>query len=268
MTLKKSSTALLIPAALLAVFTSPARCQEPSRKPRYGPEYERRVFKGAADGELNYGWLAPLASKAGEKYPLVICLHGSGGSVRASAILTGPEMRKKYPSFVLVGECDRPFVWAYTDALKRLATPEQKPQEKLPALIAAVRSLIQTEAIDPARIYIIGQSMGGAGSWSAIARHPELFAAAVPICGLWLVEDAPKMAAVPVWAFHGADDRTVPVSFSRDLTAAITKAGGTVKYTEYPGVGHDSWNKACDEPELWPWLFAQKKATARPGASR
>ena len=67
------------------------------------------------------------------------------------------------------------------------------------------------------------------------------------------------MAAMPVWAFHGGDDKTVPVHFSRDLTAAITKAGGTAKYTEYPGVGHDSWTKACDEAEMWQWLFAQRK---------
>ena len=75
------------------------------------------------------------------------------------------------------------------------------------------------------------------------------------------------MAPVPVWAFHGADDKTVPVQLSRDMTAALTKAGGTVKYTEYPGVGHDSWTKAFADPELWTWLFAQKKGCFRPIAS-
>lgn len=150
--------------------------QSQSRNPRYEPEYEHRTFQGAADGELKYGWLAPTHVKAGEKYPLVICLHGAGGSVRASAILARREMREKYPSFVLVGECERPFVWAFADALKRPGLPE-KPPEKLPVLIEAVRSLIKTEAVDPARIYITGQSMGGMGSWGAIARHPEMFAA-------------------------------------------------------------------------------------------
>jgi predicted peptidase len=76
--------------------------------------------------------------------------------------------------------------------------------------------------------------VGGVGSWGAIARYPELFAAAAPVCGAWRVEDAAKMAAVPVWAFHGEKDPTVPVHFSRDLTAAITQAGGSAKYTEYP----------------------------------
>ena len=101
--------------------------------------------------------------------------------------------------------------------------------------------------------------MGGVGSWGAIAQHAELFAAAAPVCGAWRIEDVPQMIPVPVWAFHGEKDPTVPVHFSRDLTAAITKAGGTAKYTEYPGVGHDSWMKAYEEAELWKWLFAQRK---------
>ena len=216
-----------------------------------------RVFKGAANCELKYGWLAPLHAKAGEKYPLVICLHGSGGSVKASAVLAKEPMRGQYPAFVMVPEADRPFTWAKTDVIRRPGS-EAFP-EKLPVLIEAIRSLMQTEAIDPTRIYITGQSMGGVGSWGAIAQHPELFAAAVPVCGAWRVEDAATMAAVPVWAFHGEKDPAVPVKFSRDLTAAITKAGGVAKYTEYPGVGHDSWTKAYDDAEMWAWLFAQTR---------
>jgi predicted peptidase len=65
---------------------------------------------------------------------------------------------------------------------------------------------------------------------------------------------------IPIWAFHGADDATVPVKYSRELTEAVTKAGGTAKYTEYPGVGHGSWGPAYAEPELWAWLFQQRKA--------
>jgi predicted peptidase len=104
--------------------------------------------------------------------------------------------------------------------------------------------------------------MGGVGSWGAIAQHPELFAAAVPVCGAWSVEDAPKMKGVVVWAFHGEKDPTVPVHFSQELTAAITKGGGTAKYTEYPDVKHNSWMKAYDEAEMWKWLFAQRKSAA------
>jgi predicted peptidase len=240
---------------------TPARkkSRDDSRNPRYESVYQRRTFKGADDSELSYGWLAPLAAKPGEKYPLVVCLHGAGGNAKASTILARQGMREQYPALVMVPEADRPFTWAKTDLIKRGGKPMDSP-EKLPVLIEAIHSLVKSEAIDPARIYITGQSMGGVGTWGAIARYPELFAAAVPVCGAWRVEDAGKMASVPVWAFHGEEDPTVPVRYSRELTAAITKAGGTAKYTEYPGVGHDSWTKAYDDSELWKWLFAQRKA--------
>jgi len=239
---------------------APANPQRQTRHPRFEPEYQRCTFKGTGDAELNYGWLAPLKARPGEKYPLVICLHGSGGSVKASAVLARQLMREQYPAFVMVPEADRPFTWAKTDAFSR-GVMENFP-EKLPVLIETIQSLLKTEAIDPMRVYITGQSMGGVGSWGAIAQHPELFAAAVPVCGAWNVNDVPKMKSVPVWAFHGEKDPTVPVQFSRDLTAAITKAGGTAKYTEYPGVGHNSWLQAYDEADMWKWLFAQRKSTA------
>lgn len=238
--------------------TSPGTRQ---RQPHYESAYERRIFQsaeGAGENQFAYGWLAPLHAGPGRKYPLVICLHGSGGSVKASAVLARPEMREKFPTFVMVGEAEEPYEWAENDPIEHPGASRKTP-EKLPILLESVRALVQTEAIDPARIYITGQSLGGIGTWGAIARDPALFAAAVPICGEWTVADAPKMAAVPVWAFHGELDRTVPVHFSRDLTAAISKAGGAAKYTEYPGVGHNSWLQAYEEMEMWQWLFAQHK---------
>ena len=254
-----NARSFLIAIAALSALANSIHAQTPAppRNPRCEPEYERREFKGAADAELKYGWLAPLHAKAGAQYPLVICLHGSGGSVKASAVLARQPMREQYPTFVMVPFADRPFTWAKTDVIRRPGA-ETMP-EKLPVLIEAIRSLMKTEAIDPARIYITGQSMGGVGSWGAIAQHPELFAAAVPVCGAWPVEDVPKMISVPVWAFHGEKVPTVPVKFSRDLTAAIATAGGVAKYTEYPGVGHDSWTKAYDDAEMWAWLFAQRR---------
>ncbi|MEP6669504.1 MAG: prolyl oligopeptidase family serine peptidase [Chthoniobacter sp.] len=240
---------------------APSNPQAPSRHPRYESEYQHRVFKGTGNGELSYGWLTPLKPEAGEKYPLVICLHGAGGGVKASSVLIRPPMRQQHPAFVMVPEADRPFTWAKTDVIKRAGLPPELP-EKLPVLIETIRSLLKTESIDPARIYITGQSMGGVGSWGAIARYPELFAAAVPVCGAWHVEDVPKMKGVAVWAFHGEKDPTVPVAFSRDLTAALTKAGGTARYTEYPEVPHNSWEKAYEETEMWKWLFGQRKAAA------
>ena len=233
------------------------------RTPRDQAAYRQCVFPvEAKEGQeqLKYRWLTPPNQKPGERYPLVICLHGRGGSVAASKVLVRPEMRQMHPAFVMVPEAPRPFIWTRMDIiLKEGVPPPADGPEKYSILISAIRSIIKTEAVDPARVYITGQSLGGVGTWGAMARNPELFAAAVPVCGAWRVADATKMAAVPVWAFHGETDPTVPAHWSRDLTAAVKQAGGTARYTEYPGVGHDCWTKAYEEAEMWQWLFAQKK---------
>jgi predicted peptidase len=190
-------------AAVFAVF-SQVHATDPStpspapptakneRQPHYESAYERRVFHSPHGDDFAYGWLPPLHPEPGRKYPLVICLHGSGGSVKASSVLAREKMRADYPTFVMVGEAEDPFDWAATGVFA-----EKKRPEKLPVLLETVHALLTTEAIDPARIYITGQSLGGIGSWGAIARDPALFAAAVPVCGAWSVDDASKMAAVP-----------------------------------------------------------------------
>jgi predicted peptidase len=101
--------------------------------------------------------------------------------------------------------------------------------------------------------------MGGYGTWDLLSRQPERFAAAVPVCGGGDEKKAGKMVKVPIWAFHGAKDEAVPVSRSRNMVGAVNKAGGAAKYTEYPDVGHDSWNGCYADPEMMEWLFGQKR---------
>jgi predicted peptidase len=130
---------------------------------------------------------------------------------------------------------------------------------------------------DPARVYLTGLSMGGYGTWSLASKHPGKFAALVPICGgirppaaagatpasasseasTDPYRVAQKIGKTPVWIFHGGADTTVPVTESRKMAEALKAVGGSVKYTEYEGVGHNSWDKTYSEPELIPWLFAQ-----------
>jgi predicted peptidase len=101
--------------------------------------------------------------------------------------------------------------------------------------------------------------MGGFGTWSLIAEKPELFAAAAPICGGGDLNKAEKMTKIPIWAFHGDADTVVKPELSRNMIKAIEKAGGKPKYTEYPGVGHDSWSQTYSNPEFIEWLFSHKK---------
>ena len=99
--------------------------------------------------------------------------------------------------------------------------------------------------------------MGGFGTWDAIARYPDKFAAAVPICGGGDENTAKLIAGIPIWAFHGADDQVVKVERSRNMMNAIKKEGGNPLYSEYKGVGHGSWIPAYKETELLKWLFMQ-----------
>jgi predicted peptidase len=114
-------------------------------------------------------------------------------------------------------------------------------------------------AIDERRIYVTGQSMGGAGVWNMLTYRPRIFAAAAICCGSQTTEDGTGSIATPLWNFHGDADNTVPVSVSRARIAARRKAGGHPLYTEYAGVDHNVWQWAYTEPELAKWLFAQRR---------
>jgi predicted peptidase len=128
----------------------------------------------------------------------------------------------------------------------------------MPELVEMLEAVIREHGGDSQRVYVTGQSMGGVGTWGLIAAHPDRFAAAVPVCGLWNPEDAARMKSVAVWAFHGAEDPTVPVGGSRDMIAALKSAGASPRYTEYPGVGHSSWPQAYATTEMWEWMFSQR----------
>jgi predicted peptidase len=174
----------------------------------------------------------------------------SGGNTLGSGIWTQSANQENYPAFVLAPQCPENQLWAnrgkeeMTDAL-RLALE----------ILETVRKEFN---VDAQRIYVVGQSMGGAGTWDALARRPDLFAAAVALCGPTDESTAAKIAHIPVWVFHGDADRTVPVAASRRMVEALRAAGGQPKYTEYPGVGHTVWEKAFREPGLVEWMFSQK----------
>ncbi|MBI1791366.1 MAG: phospholipase, partial [Acidobacteria bacterium] len=107
---------------------------------------------------------------------------------------------------------------------------------------------------------VTGQSLGGFGVWALIGAFPGRFAAAVPVCGGGNTRKAPSLVHLPIWAFHNAGDPVVWVLESRRMIGALRKAGGSPKYTEYPGGLHNSWDRAYHEPELLPWLFALRNS--------
>jgi predicted peptidase len=100
--------------------------------------------------------------------------------------------------------------------------------------------------------------MGGYGTWSWAQEKPELWAAIVPICGGGDPAAAEKIKNIPCWCFHGDADKAVAVERSRAMIEALKKSGGKPKYDEYPGVGHNSWDKAYGNPELYSWILEQR----------
>ena len=130
--------------------------------------------------------------------------------------------------------------------------------------------IIEKHRVDADRVYCTGLSMGGYGSWELAARHPERFAAIVPICGGGdvVVLGICRMKHVPVWAFHGARDPVVPIEEDRRLVEALKHCGGSVQFTVYPDVEHNAWTRTYDNPKVFEWMLAQRRARVPQPSSR
>jgi len=247
------------------------RAAEPDLRSRL----EKRVFRNAEGETLSYRLFVPKDYDAKKKYPLILFLHGAGERgddnerqlVHAQVLrFVSDEAAKKQPCFLVAPQCPKDGWWADLPG-RRAKKPEgakkpeaaKKSSSPMKLTLALLDSLDKEYSIDPDRRYVTGLSMGGFGSFGLCLARPDYFAAAVPICGGTDASKAKEMAKVAFWVFHGGADPVVKPELSRDAVKALKEAGATVKYTEYPGVGHDSWSKAYNEPELVDWLFAQKR---------
>jgi len=229
-------------------------------------------FTGTAKLRMPYRLLTPKPLSPGAKYPLVLFFHGSGERgddnqkqlQHAVGRFAAPDSRKEYPCFVVAPQC--PTQWdnqqtMWTGERERMRLMKLDPETAAP-LRTALELLIalqQKLPIDTDRIYVTGISMGGFATWEALIRDPQKFAAAIPVCGGGDVGHADRIKDISIWAFHGAEDPTVRVECSRSMIEMIKKAGGHPHYTEYRGVGHNSWDRAFAEPQLLSWLFTQQR---------
>jgi predicted peptidase len=127
------------------------------------------------------------------------------------------------------------------------------------ALNALLDEALAKYKVDPDRVYLTGLSMGGAGSWELATSFPGRFAAVAPICGRGNPREAHRLKDLPIWAFHGAKDPTVPVAHSEEMVRAIKEAGGNPKLTIYPEARHDSWTETYNNPELYKWFLDHKR---------
>ncbi len=253
----RSLTIALLASAVLAVA------------PKEGTRdmLEKKTYTGADGKTLPYRLLKPLNYNPKEKYPLVVFLHGAGerGDDNDKQLVHGvpefltPENRKDYPCFLIAPQCPEGKKWVEVDWSAESEIQPKGPSEPMQLTLGLIDQMRKDYPIDGKRIYVTGLSMGGFGAWDVIARRPDLFAAAVPICGGGDEATATKIAKIPIWAFHGAKDPAVNVNRTRHMIAALKKAGGEPKYTEYPDEGHASWVPAYKDAAMMKWLFGQKK---------
>jgi lysophospholipase L1-like esterase/poly(3-hydroxybutyrate) depolymerase len=239
---------------------------------RGAEEYEARTFTAKDGAQLGYRLLTPRNVNAARKYPLVLLLHGADerGSDNTAQLKHGastflkPELREKYPCFVLVPQCPAEQTWSAVKGWTGAAAFEEEPTVPMVLVLGTVDALLKEFPIDQERLYVTGLSMGGFGTWDILTRQPQRWAAAVPICGGGDPARIGVAKGVALWAFHGAEDPAVPVARLQEMVAALQAAGGAPLYSEYPNVRHESWTVAYAEPELLPWLFAQKRGAVVP----
>lgn len=224
-----------------------------------------------AGQSYHYQVYVPADYTSQPSWPAILFLHGAGERGSDGLLQTNvglaPAIRQnpsRYPAIVVFPQVPRDSQWVGVPA---------------DMAVAALQQTMREFHVDPKRVYLTGLSMGGHGTWYVAYRHPELFAAVVPICG-W-IRDFPqfrgsqpvvagdsaqvmpllvqKLSKTPIWIFHGEVDQVVNVNGSREPAAALKAAGADVRYTEMLGLNHNSWDAAYGSDEFVKWLFAQHR---------
>jgi predicted peptidase len=258
-------TRLLAALVLLGALAIIARANSRDDKTSFS---ERMITNGAAS--YRYKVFVPANWTRKKKWPIILFLHGAGergdDNIAQTRIGIGPALERqkdKLQAVVVLPQCPRDRWWS-------------EPEMQARALKAFAQAAKEFNG-DASRSYLTGLSMGGYGSWAIAATNPKRFAALAVICGgiraparagrmpnpLDVGDDpyasaARKIGKVPIWIFHGGADPLVPVTESRKMVQAFKALGRATRYTEYEGVGHNSWDKAYAEPEIFTWMLAQK----------
>ena len=197
---------------------------------------------------LTYTVRYPEGFEEGKQYPTILFLHGAGTRWTSLETLEGNAISRYAQANV-----DFPFV-----VVMPLCTEETwfDLWQQLKDLVALLQN---TPWVDASRLYLSGNSMGGYGTWQLAISMPEAFAALVPVCGGGMYWDAKRLKEIPIWAFHGALDKTVLPEESLHMVEKVNAAGGNAKLTIYPHNKHDAWTDTYSNPEVYAWLLEHRK---------
>ncbi|MFM7089482.1 MAG: alpha/beta hydrolase fold domain-containing protein [Bacteroidota bacterium] len=229
--------------------------------------FQKREFLDNKGIKMPYRILLPIDYDCSKKYPLLVFLHGSGerGEDNEAQLKHGANLflqedtRKNFQAIVVFPQCPNGESWSSmeSDSTGKWDFPFTKePSRQMKLLQGLLNEVMVNNCVDDRKVYLGGLSMGAFGILEWMAREPNRFAAAFPICGGGnTLLTAIYGSKIPTWFFHGDADAVVPVQYSRELVEKIKAEKGNVQYTEYPGIGHDSWNNAFKEPNLLSWLL-------------
>lgn len=258
--------AMAVPCAALCVLVAPSALAQ-----RGETGFLDRVVT-VAGHDYRYQLYVPAEYASRSEWPVILFLHGAGergtDGLLQTTVGLGPAIRRnpeRFPAIVVFPQVPPDSQW--------VGVPAEMA-------IAALKQTMNELAVDSNRVYLTGLSMGGHGTWYLAYRYPDLFAAAAPICG-W-VPDFPqfagsvpvvpadggavfpalarRLANMPIWIFHGEMDQVVPVSGSREPWTALEAVSDVVRYTEFLGLGHNSWDATYGSDAFVRWLFAQRRS--------
>lgn len=195
-----------------------------------------------------------------KKYPVILFLHGYGDGVYMDPLAAAHTYflkTCKRKSVILVAP----------NGIHRLPDHPGYYRDESERDVLRVLDMVKEKySVDERRVYLTGLSMGGNGTWSIAARHPQLFAAIAPVCGFGTGKlstagkvDLKPLVNMPVFAFHGDSDKTVPVSETREMVKQLKALGGNVIYKELKGYNHNAWDYAYSEANLIQWFLKYKK---------
>lgn len=188
-------------------------------------------------------------SNPDKKFPILLFLHGggeSGGNL--------PALKKNGPPKLIVEGKQFPFL------ILAPQNPFEKKWWNVRAVNQLLDSIVANNRVDRNRIYLTGLSRGGGAAWEMAVQYPEKFAAMAVVCGMTPVPYASWIdKEMPIWVFHGEEDKSIPISESEEMVKALKKGGHHVRFTRYPGVGHNSWIQAYATEELYEWFMEQER---------
>jgi predicted peptidase len=281
------NVAILVFLFLLACKQNPETTSEILTAEKIDTLLAPKTFKASNGLELPYRLFNPGHAKDAP-IPLVIFLHGRGdrgtdndakiyreaGFITNKNSLLTSNMQAEYPCYLLVPQCsdkteneewakwigntpETPFNGLGKDGSYKM---NSTPSDSGKATLELIEKIIQEHTVDPTRIYLVGLSMGGFGTWEFVARKPALFAAAIPMAGYSDPSQISKIKHIPFWIFHGSTDKWNPVEGSRNMYTLLSEQQADVNYTEYENTGHgEAFKKAFQEKNLIPWLFSKSK---------